>query len=506
MRPDANSRAPARAAYRNGLIFSGLIYRRFCLLALGAGIFLALVMNGATNAPYRQIAGFALALPALMALLVRVQHMPTRRTLRWVVACLCVILGWIAFQILPMPISALAHPVWDELIALGLHDQRHVSISPARTVAAIPSLVLPFLVFATMLILCQTPGDARFGWTLLAGIGAAVAVISLGLHFFFPETFFFTDVQSSRGTRLSGVFINSNMTASLLGMSAFALAGVLFYHWDNRKPASRDALRAAPGNTLPVLPILLAFGLFLLIIALIITRSRAGVTLGIVFLTLAMIVYAMTRPARAGSGLGTVPPLYRGGLAGLGGLAVLLAFGEPIFLRFDATSDARVCVWAATWAAFLDHPVTGSGFGTFAEMFPRYRDPDCLGTSGVWLRAHNSYVEFLAGFGMAAVVVLSLCIAVLWRSLRHGVRVRKTMKPYPIFALGALGFVAGHSFFDFPLQIPGISAYFAALMGAGCAISMAERVPGRSRRADRRQDGSGRLPSGGASPARVHTQ
>ena len=482
MKPDANSRGLAGAAHPRGQTPAGLIYRRFCLLGLGAGIFLALVMNGASSAPYRQIAVFAITLPVMLALFVHVQPVPMRRALRWVFACLCIILVWSAFQIMPQLEGGIAHPVWDEVIALGLHDQRHISISPAQTMAAVPSLVLPFLVFAAMLILCQTPADARFGWNMLAGIGAVVAMISLGLHIYFPETNFFSEIQPRPGTRLGGVFVNANMTAALLGLSAFALSGVLFYQWDNRDAAPRASAQAGNAKAMPLLPILLALGVFLLVIALIMTRSRAGVALGIVFLTFALALHVTTRPARAGTALGALPPFVRGGLAGLGGLAVLLVFGEPFFSRIEAgMDDLRYCTWAATWTAFRDHPVTGTGFGTFAEMFPRYRDPDCLGTSGVWLRAHNSYLEFLAGFGVGAVVVLALGFAFLLRILHHGVRVRKTMKPYPIFALGAMGFVAGHSFFDFPLQIPGIAAYFAALMGAGCAISLAERLPRRSR-------------------------
>lgn len=141
----------------------------------------------------------------------------------------------------------------------------------------------------------------------------------------------------------------------------------------------------------------------------------------------------------------------------------------------------RICAWAATWQVILDRPPIGTDFGTFNEVFPRYRDPVCLGTVGVWQRAHNSYLEFLAGFGVGGVLGLALCSWFLLSRLQRGIKTRKSLKAFPICTLGAFGFVAAHSVFDFPLQIPGVAVYFAALMAVGCAISMAERGAGRNR-------------------------
>lgn len=439
---------------------------------------LALLMNGSVAAPYRQIAFLLLSVSALLSVFVQVTQYRARVLLRWVMITICVLTGWAAFQIMPMPFKGLAHPVWNELIDLGLHDRRHISVAPSRTLASLPALVLPFLVFSAILILCQTPQDARFSWVMLAAIGGALAGLSVIMHLLFPTVQFFSDFDIQRGHRFSGIFVNANMTAAMLALVAFAVAGVVF---SNPGGQRRSGMQKDPrhGSHISWRQILLSVVLFMLVIFIIMTRSRAGVTFGLGFLTSCLVAYFVLQSGSGKDSAGRLPKSYKVMMAGASGLVVLLFFGEPIFLRMgDTTESLRFCAWQATWQVFLDRPVTGAGFGTFAKTFPQYRDAECLGTSGVWLRAHNSYLEFLAGFGVVAVLVLLVVFVVIGRVLVDGIARRKSMKAIPVFALGAFAYIACHSYFDFPLQMPGIAVYFAALMGSACAVCLVERRSG----------------------------
>jgi O-antigen ligase len=213
--------------------------------------------------------------------------------------------------------------------------------------------------------------------------------------------------------------------------------------------------------------------LFVTLIAIIATRSRAGTMLSLPLLFLCLgIIFAMAQHHRRTARM----------LAVLGsGFALLVLFGEPVFSRLDgATQDPRWCAWASTLLGIIDHPWAGTGFATFIEAFPAYRDPECLGTEGTWHRAHNSFLELAFGIGLpATALLLALGYRLLLKSCFTGLRQRKSLRAIPVLTLGALVFVSAHSLADFPLQIPGVAYYFASLMGAGCAIALQERRASR---------------------------
>ncbi|MGY6704387.1 O-antigen ligase family protein [Roseinatronobacter sp.] len=458
------------------------MFRRVVLLLLGGSLGLGLLMNGSTAEPYRQISFLALSVPVFLTVFVHVTQYRTRMLLRWVTMTICVLLIWGGMQIVPLPFSGLAHPVWDDLIDMGLHDRRYISVAPAQTLASLPSLVLPFLVFAAVLNLCKTQEDTIFAWGMLAVTGVALAAVSAALHLLVPQAQFFSDFDVQHGRRFSGIFVNANMTAAFFALVALVLAGYMLSGAGrkNKRAGQHDVL---PGVAVSGRDVILCAVLFLIVIGIIATRSRAGTTLGLGVLTVCVAGYILLQPVPDKARSGGVPWWLKSLMAAVLGLVVLLFFGEPMVARMgDATQDLRWCAMQATWAIFLDRPVTGSGFGTFAEAFPQYRDGACLGTSGIWQRAHNSYLEFLAGFGAMAIVVLAMAFGILLYVLVGGVLRRKSMKALPVFGLGALGYMAGHSYFDFPLQIPGIAAYFAALLGVACAASLLDRQSAGRRR------------------------
>lgn len=466
----------------------GTYGRRGGLLVLTACLGLALVLNGSVVAPYRQVAFLVLGLTLLATLGVRLTQPAARSLWRWAMSCMLFLLAWAILQSTPLPFGWLAHPVWDQLAALEIAAQPTLSVAPAVTRGAIPGLVLPFLVFAAMILLCQDRREALFAWKALTTLGIALAALAVVLEVFFPDAMVFSSYRVGHGS-FNGFLVNRNTTAAFLGLTAFATAGWLMLP----RPRGRREWPDPKGVAALGWPrIALAGILFLLIIVLITTRSRAGTTLALLCLTLAfaaiLIARADTRqhkdaPPVRKLGTGTKLALLLATTIGL-----FIAFGEPVISRMGGESeDGRWCAWAATLQIIAERPVVGLGFGTFADAFPQYRDPDCLGTAGAWTRAHNSHLEFLAGMGVVGGLALATAAAIVIRVLATGVRTRKSLQAIPVMTLGALAFVALHSIVDFPLQVPGVSFYFAALLGAGCAVSILTRHPG-SRRARRRSD------------------
>lgn len=452
-------------------------WRQVILTCLISAVGLALLMNGSVADPYRQIAFLVLTLPLLAALGTRLSHQPVRNLLRWTVG-ICVVLGCGALaQGIALPENLFAHPVWSQLPELGIAAPQTISVAPAQTLGALPALVMPMLVFAAMLLLCQERREAVFAWKALAALGLGLAALSAVLEIGFPEATFFSRFEVGRGA-FNGIFVNRNVTAAFLGLTAIAVAGWLLLPGRTRDPRLPEG-----GAPVDWRRVFLAAALFLVLIALITTRSRAGATLALICLTISLAAVFALRHVSDDRPVQRLGPAAKAALALLGGVALFFGFGEPVMSRLALDADdGRLCVHAATLQMIAERPLFGSGFGTFADAFPQYRDPECLGTSGAWMRAHNSHLEFLAGMGLIGGAVALVALMVLVRTLLAGVRMRKSLQAIPILCLGALAFVLMHSALDFPLQIPGVALYFAALMGAGCAISSLSRTSrGRSR-------------------------
>ena len=464
----------------------GALWRRAVLVLLGFGLVVGLVPNGAQVDPYHQVMVLVLALPLMLALGVGIVAPATRRALVWVLACAGLAGGWALIQTLPLPAGWPAHPIWDELAAMGTEAGRYLSVAPQTTRDAIPALILPMAVFAAMLILCQRREDALWAWTMLMLIGWGLLILSVVLELFFAQVQFFAPFPVGRGT-FAGIFVNRNATAAFLGLVALVTGARLMLARPARGDQARPNGIILGPDRLSAGQLFLAVVLFAVVVAVIATRSRAGVGLALAMLTLAVVVTVVLGTGRSeGEGPRSFTVRQKAAMAVGIALAVLVIYGEQVLARFQAAglaedADFRWCAWVATWAAFADRPLTGSGFGTFAAVFPQFRDAECLGTQETWSRAHNSYVEFLAGMGLPGAAVLAIGFWGLIRILWTGATTRRSLRAIPVFTAGALGLAGLHSFVDFPLQLPGIAAYFAAILGVGCAVSLLERRSGRGR-------------------------
>ena len=156
-------------------------------------------------------------------------------------------------------------------------------------------------------------------------------------------------------------------------------------------------------------------------------------------------------------------------IVAMGGLLFLLGMGYIansgiIFSRFanlthhDASLLDRERVAISCWHIFLDHPWLGTGFNTFATVYPAYQTFD---SGKIFLEAHNEYAQMLAETG----IVGTLCVLVflaLW--IYALVRLRNT-SPGPLrqlqlaMGIGASGFLF-HSYGDFQFHCPGNAMLF----------------------------------------------
>lgn len=439
--------------------------------ALTALLAVTLTFNAASADHTRAPISLALVLGLLACLSLPLCRAQLRRPLRQALLVCSGLSLWALVQSLPLPLWAPVHPVWRDLAETLGTTTGYLSVNPGQTLRALPTFILPFFVFALAVMLAQSEPLARRLWQKLSYLGAGIVVLCVLRQLFLPESEVFSG-QALRDGQFSGVFINRNIAASAFGLAGFALLGTLAINLaEAREHRNRHSAQEASDWL-----IYLGLGslLFLTMICLVLTRSRAGslasLSLLLPCLTLVLINHHLTRRRVSARSRRTSV------LAGVSVVLILLflgLFGEPVLSRVETTSDsARWCTWGATLAAIADTPLLGTGLGTFSDIFPLYRNSDCDPGHSVWLRAHNSYLELYLVFGAPSLVFFWTTYHMVGGAIWSGLRHRRTMRGLPIVMAGAVVFVSLHSLVDFPLQIPGIAMYLAALMGAGLAMSL----------------------------------
>jgi len=205
------------------------------------------------------------------------------------------------------------------------------------------------------------------------------------------------------------------------------------------------------------------------LVATLLTGSRAGVVLTLIGLVLAFTLYFWRDlPRRSG-------PLLALAVGGLIALAVLQTLGGSVSGRFSEhglTDPERLQTYRDTLRLIENHPLLGTGLGTFASAFPPYRTGSFW---GVWDRAHNTFLEFAAEGGLPLAIAIAAGWLAILVMLANGVKLRRRDTEYPVASFSVAAICLCHAMIDFSLQIPGFAIMIFAMTGAGVAQSFTTR-------------------------------
>ncbi len=265
-----------------------------------------------------------------------------------------------------------------------------------------------------------------------------------------------------------GTFVNRNHFAALLGMTLPVIVGLLVY---DLRPGRRrgQSARPPPASEVIARRVLLFSSGVLILLALLFTRSRAGIAAGLVGLVGSGIVLVRARAAGAGTGRSRAANYIVGALVAIAVVLALVIGIEPIRrglapVQLQGSADFRAAVYVATLQAGLEFFPFGSGLSTFAAVFPRFQ----VGDLGGYIdHAHNDYLQAFMELGLVAPVAVGLLFFVYATRMIELLRDQRG-RSFTLLQLGAgLGLLPMvlHSLFDFAMHMPADAMWFAALAG-----------------------------------------
>jgi O-antigen ligase len=225
----------------------------------------------------------------------------------------------------------------------------------------------------------------------------------------------------------------------------------------------RNRLASLDGKTL-----LLGFGAIVMIVGLIFSASRMGISSLLLSFTLLSILFRDPRRERKFSRTSVL----------IFSLALLWAIWiglDAVISRFFTSTDDfgfRWAMWVSTFQILKDFPLFGSGLGTFTYIFPMYRS---LHIQGLATHAENDLLQLGAEAGLIGMGLLLIVFFYLFWRIVSGLRSLSHSEPERYIAIGGLvGILALmlHSLVERNIQIPSNAFLYTILWAIVFNISL----------------------------------
>jgi len=356
--------------------------------------------------------------------------------------------------------------LWGGVLAAGI-----LPVSVGRSVdrfasadAFLLSLGLFLLGFMTIVLVRSRRRALQVLYALvLAGLiqavfGSLLTLSGVELHFL--------DYRQLERANAHGTFINRNHYANLLVLALSAGLGLLLAQMDLRgAPNIRQRLRSLLQAALGPKARLRVY-MVVMVIALVLTRSRMGNTAFFAALTVVGLfaLWRLRKPSR---------PLM------VLVISVLVIdifmvgtwFGvEQVIDRVQSTAQGEG--WRVNEKVRLDtsresldmiskRPLTGYGGGTFYTVYPGWRGDD----QKFMDHAHNDYLEFVVEYGLIGGVLLAWFMMACLVRAANCLQDRDRARRFGIGFASLMAMVAMliHATVDFSLQIPANAGWFVVL-------------------------------------------
>ncbi|NOY17035.1 MAG: O-antigen ligase family protein [Gammaproteobacteria bacterium] len=402
---------------------------------------------------------------------------PAFHSARYVMILLLIWLVWNLMQTVPLPIGLLEviSPLSAEMYRLGMPDINFapISIDVNATREQLITGLAYVLIFAMVLLVVNSMKRLRIFTLWLIVLGVLQAVIASLAYFGGQEIYY--NVLSAQGT-----FANRNQLAGFLELNLAIGIGLLLSSMSEQGSRSwRDRIRGWAQSLLSR-KVRIRIYLAIMVVTLVLTRSRMGNTAFFASMTIAGILalLIMKRSPRPVVILLT-------SLVIIDIFIVSQWFGldqlqqrfenmkkEKVSLDIRTNTLNRLNTSMQTRALHKDAALTGTGAGTFFAVFPAYQD---IGQPGFFQHAHNDYLEFMSDTGWTGLLLLAAIVLITFAAAIRAMRKRR----HPLMRGMAFSSVMGiislmiHSTTDFNFRIPSNAALFMVILALGwIALSM----------------------------------
>lgn len=374
----------------------------------------------------------------------------------------------------PLLIALLVVQVWNLVQAMFF------SLSPYDSWIAFFQGLTYTAFFALSLLMVNTRERvSQIIWTIIAAAtlqavyGSFMVLSELEWGFFQPKSAFLGNT--------TGTFVNRNHMAGYLEIAlslgiGFILANPTHYT-GNFRQRTLQFMSMLTGEKV-ILRLLLA----IIVIALVMTRSRMGNTafFASMIATGAIALFFMRYKTRS-----TVILLCS--MLVIDMAIVGTFFGaDDLVERLRETSqdtESRDEVAEDVFNIWKEHPLLGTGSGTFTHVYPSLKS-EAVVTSRLYNNAHNDILQFLSEFGLPAFLVLCWVVGYALSNVVNAMRKRHShfSKGIGFGSMMAIIALMIHSTVDFNLQIPANALMFMLVL----ALSAISRWTPRKIHRDRR--------------------
>jgi len=275
--------------------------------------------------------------------------------------------------------------------------------------------------------------------------------------------------MSERISHVTGTFFNRNYFAGYLLMVIPLTMGYLFQREAKRwgdVMGWRHRLSSLDGKTL-----LIAFGIIVMILALLFSASRMGIASLLLSFTLISLIF---RNPQRRERLSKATVL-------IFSLAVLWAFWiglDAVISRFFTTTESlkeRWVFWSNTFQIVKDYPLFGSGLGTFFQVFPMYRS---FHVRGLVTHSENDLLQLLSEVGILGIGILVLLFIYLFYKAASKIRSLSYRDSERYIGVGGMvGILAliFHSLVERNIQVPSNALLFVYLWAFVIRMGLSQR-------------------------------
>ena len=399
---------------------------------------------------------------------------------------------YLAFMLLPLPLSLrlMLSPESAAIYKLaGVEGWASLSVYPYEGYLYLMKSVAYALLFVLVLLLVNSKQRlVLLAYTLVfsglfqAFFGSMMTLSAVEYGFFVKKESY---LEFATGT-----FVNRNHLAGYLEMTlAIGIGLMMASSSTGEKIRSwRQRLRSLISLLLSqkmVLRLMLA----MMVIALVLTRSRMGNTAFFASMLVAGLICLLVFRAQSGS----VRQMFshnktRATVILLSSLMVIDLFivgtwfgVEKVMTRIEQSStvkDAeRIEVSLTTIKLWQDYPLTGAGGGSFHMVYPRYRPGTVVGN---YDHVHEDYLEIAADNGIVGLGLLGMMVGASFLAALSALRRRRNPLMRGMAFASVMGIIALliHSTVDFNLQIPANAATFMVILALGwIALNLDKTAP-----------------------------